>query len=135
MSAKRDLLVAVACAVLTVGCGSSEGLVPVEGVVTLDGAPLPQAQVVFYQPGGGPETNFTDVTDDQGRFTLSPLRSDTPGAKPGKYQVTLRTGFAGPELLETDPIPKELVPPSQQEFEYEVPAGGDAAVEFKIKSK
>lgn len=131
----RNLFAVLACALMTVGCGSSEGLVPVEGVVTLDGAPLPNAQVVFYEPGGGPETNFAAVTDAEGRFTLAPLRSEATGAKPGTYQVTLRTGFAGPDLLETDPIPRELVPPAQQEFEYEVPAGGDAAVEFKISSK
>ncbi|TWT36529.1 hypothetical protein KOR34_14350 [Posidoniimonas corsicana] len=118
-----------------VGCGSSAGLVPVEGVVTLDGNPLPNCQVLFYVPGGGAETNFTDVTDAQGKFSLTTINNEGVGIKPGNYTVQLRTGFAGPELTETDPIPKELVPPAQQEQQFEVPPEGDANVTFALTSK
>lgn len=123
------------CLALVVGCGSSAGLVPVEGVVTLDGAPLPKCQVLFYVPGGGAETNFTDVTDEQGKFSLTTINNQGTGIKPGSYTVQLRTGFAGPELTETDPIPKEQVPPGQQDRQFEVPPEGDTNVTFALTSK
>lgn len=58
---------------LLVGCGkeSPPPIVPVNGVITLGGQPLPKAQVRFIpQIGFGANFIATGVSDDAGRFTL-----------------------------------------------------------------
>lgn len=117
------------------GCGGSSDLVPVSGQVTLDGEPLPDVQVLFYQRGGGPETNFIGQTDGEGRFTLTTIRGESAGIAPGKYDVSLTTAFAGPETLETDPIPPERVPEASRRMEYEVPSDGLEELQLDLKSK
>jgi hypothetical protein len=122
-------------AALAVGCGGRSDLATLEGRITLDGEPLPAVQVVFYQPDAGPEKNFIGETDADGRFVLTTLRKEHQGAAPGKYQVTLTTAFAGPELLETDPLPRERVPPRFRKLEFEVPAGGTTEANFELTSR
>jgi hypothetical protein len=49
-------------------------VVPVEGVVLLDGAPLPKVKVLFFPQAkfdGASDYVATGVTDDQGRFKLT----------------------------------------------------------------
>ncbi|MCA9260479.1 MAG: carboxypeptidase regulatory-like domain-containing protein [Planctomycetales bacterium] len=118
-----------------VGCGGGEQVVPVSGVVTLDDKPLPQTQVVFYVEGAGPELNYTAITDAQGHFELQNVKTREPGLRPGMYQVTLSTGFAGPDTLETDPIPKELIPAKAQQQQFEVPADSEVEANFDVRSK
>jgi hypothetical protein len=64
-----------ALAIALSGCAAKPpAVVPVEGVVLLDGAPLPKVRVLFY-----PQAKFDQageyiaqgVTDDQGRFKLT----------------------------------------------------------------
>jgi hypothetical protein len=90
-------------ALLVAGCGGIEtpplGLV--EGVVTLDGVPLPAAMVV-YTPDG-PGRSSTAVTDTSGRYALVFLR-DIPGANVGTHtvRITTATGKRGVrEMLPT----------------------------------
>ena len=81
---------------LLAGCGTRP--VPVKGVVTYEGRPLPHAFVVFIaqEPGG---RDASGVTDAQGAFQLSTFQ--TTGALPGLYKVTVQystsdgTGTAG----------------------------------------
>lgn len=72
---------------LFAGCGNGLGLVPVEGVVTLDGQPLPNAEVNFRPTDGRPSLG---KTDDQGKFRLLYSREEM-GALPGKHQVSIAT--------------------------------------------
>jgi len=61
-------------AVLLGGCGkgSPPPIVPAGGIVLLNGAPLPKAQVRFIPMiEFGAEYIATGVTDDKGRFTLT----------------------------------------------------------------
>ena len=63
----------IALALFSQGCGKEPppAIVPAQGTVLLDGAPLPNAQVRFIPNiGYGAEYIATGVTDDQGRFTL-----------------------------------------------------------------
>ena len=66
--------VAIFAAVLFLsGCSTSAPpIVPAEGVVLLNGQPLPNAQVQFIPTaqGLGPEYIATGTTDEKGRFTL-----------------------------------------------------------------
>jgi hypothetical protein len=72
------------------GCGRGPERVEVEGVVTLDGKPLPNVEVVFLPD---PERGSTGpraaaLTDAEGRYHL---RSDKgeDGAAVGKYRVLI----------------------------------------------
>jgi len=71
------------------GCGSGEDrLVPVEGVVTLDGKPLTVGGVAFKPDATkGNKTQHQPVgeLDENGRYTLT--TTNRPGAPPGWYKV------------------------------------------------
>lgn len=116
------------------GCGGV-AVVPVEGRVTLDGQPFDNVKVLFYLPGEGPETNYTAITDADGRFTLSSLDGKKSGVAPGAYSVTLTTEHWAPDALETDPPPKELVPKHQREHEFKVSDEGTTEADFALTRK
>lgn len=66
------------------GCGG-DGLYPIEGLVLLDGAPLPGA-IVTCQPQGSGQPAFATTSSD-GHFKVS-----TPagkGAIPGEYKLSI----------------------------------------------
>src|SRR5689334_22974691 len=74
-------------------------LVEVQGVVLLNGQPLPQAQVEFVPDleDFGAQLNSTGVTDDQGRFTLTCMLKNEPGAVVGKHRVLVTDPPLAPE--------------------------------------
>src|SRR5947208_10478634 len=84
------------CPVLlsSAGCGN-RGLGKVEGVVTLDGAPLSGATVSFMPVGEGRAAS--GLTDGNGYFQLTTFRTDD-GALPGDYRVIV-------VLDDTEPMP------------------------------
>ena len=85
----------VAC----VGCGkSAPEIVPVEGVVLLNGEPLPEAEVQFVpmSPGLGAEYIAVATTDERGRFSLA--CRGRPGACVGENRVTVSDAPAPAEL-------------------------------------
>jgi hypothetical protein len=77
-------------AILVTGCGGTRAppLGRVEGTVTLDGAPLPAAMIVFTPDGQG--RSSTAVTDTGGYYSLSFLR-DIKGANVGSHTVRITT--------------------------------------------
>jgi hypothetical protein len=80
------------------GCGPRRPVVtPAEGIVTLNGKPLPNATVEFVPTleGLGPEWSSVGVTDDTGHFTLR--CGDKPGAATCVHRVVVREG----------PVPRE----------------------------
>jgi hypothetical protein len=71
------------------GCGGQGKPVKFQGVVTLDGKPLPGATVTFAPlEGGRPAMGRTDT---DGSFRLTTFRSDD-GALPGEYKVLVAVG-------------------------------------------
>lgn len=68
------------------GCSSSEPLVPVTGVITLDGKPIANAAVLFMIDRGGRPA--TGVTDASGRYQLSTY-TDDDGALIGRHEVSV----------------------------------------------
>lgn len=86
----RQLLGAAGAAVLLTGCPTRHEFAAVEGVVTLDGVPLDDIEVVFLpEPGAaraGPRS--TCITDASGVFRM---RTDAgkDGAVVGACRVTL----------------------------------------------
>lgn len=87
------LVAALCCSLVGTGCGKKglEGLVPVEGVVTLNGETVEGATVMFapktYDPSR-PKGSAQAVTDASGKFVMSTLQPDD-GVFPGDYYVTV----------------------------------------------
>jgi hypothetical protein len=80
-------------AVSAVGCGDSVELVYVEGTVTLDSQPIPDAEVIFRPEDGRPSAA---TTDSKGHYVLHYL-PDRAGALPGTHRVVIST------YIEADP--------------------------------
>ena len=71
---------------LTAGCGPSSDMGYVSGVVTLDGEPVGNASVTFYQVGARPSVGTTDNVD--GSYELVYTR-EKMGALIGEHKVTI----------------------------------------------
>jgi hypothetical protein len=77
--------------VVAIGCndaGDRPDLGLVQGIVTIDGKPLPQCSVYFDPEGAKSSTGFTDA---QGRYELRYIR-DVRGAAVGEHQVRIIDG-------------------------------------------
>lgn len=90
----------VLAAALVGGCGTGKPepppIVPVEGVVLLEGRPLNKV-VVQFQPATNhdPEYLATGVTDEKGRFKLT--CKGQPGACSGENQVAVKEADFPPD--------------------------------------
>ncbi len=72
--------------IVAAGCGRrGPTLLPVSGVVTLDGRPVAQAGIIFSPAEGGPAASGS--TDAQGKFQLRTVNES--GAVAGKHLVTV----------------------------------------------
>jgi len=119
-------------------CGGGDSgptIAPVQGKVTLDGKPVPDALVVFKPEQGRPASAMTDTNGD---YSLVYSQS-SKGAALGKYRVEITTGreasFA--EGVETSPAVKETIPEkynSKTELTAEITAGKNVA-NFELQSK
>src|SRR6516225_4624785 len=80
---------AAALLVAAAGCGRQFG--QVEGTVTLDGAPLPDVEVVFIpDPArGSTGNNASAVTNAQGRYSLRSPREGKDGVAVGFHRVMI----------------------------------------------
>ncbi len=65
-------------------------MLAVEGIVTYEGKPIDEAQVVFHplDATAAPENRPLGITDDQGRFRLTTFDAND-GAPIGAYKVTV----------------------------------------------
>jgi hypothetical protein len=78
----------LAAIALAAGCNRSGlNLAYVEGVVTLDGAPVADAGVMFMPVDSMLGPPATGVTDSEGRFTLT--TANRPGAVIGEHRVAI----------------------------------------------
>lgn len=124
---------------LAVGCGGGNNkMVPVSGIVTLDGQVLQKARIVFDRPDLGPNENtgFQGTTDEQGHYVLKALGKDLSGIPPGEYRVSLTTAFLEPPYLEHTPLSKERVPQQYRDgsLHFLVEANGTGEANFDLKS-
>ena len=90
--AARLLLFAFLCLPLvsaTVGCGDGSRLATVTGTVTLNGAPLENAQVLFRPEQGRPSLG---TTDSLGKYEIY-YTMDRPGALVGSHTVSISTAI------------------------------------------
>lgn len=116
-------------ALFLVGCGEGVKNIPklgnVTGVVKLDGAPLPKAQVQFIPAASRPSTAITDA---EGKYLLD-FNGTLKGAAIGAHQVRITSS--------TDAAVKEKLPPiyhAQTQLKADVKEG-DNKIDFDLKSK
>jgi hypothetical protein len=135
------------CLAFVSGCGSSAEfeLVPVSGVVTLDGKPVPYTQVVFIPQGSGDKVNpgpsSAATCDDQGRYQLKTVRGDD-GAVVGTHSVRISsTGPPRPATVgDTDlgPPRKDAFPAQynvSSTLTFDVPSSGTTEADFKLTTQ
>jgi hypothetical protein len=127
------------------GCGKS-GLVPVKGVVKLNGQLLADASVMFIaQDEGGKDA--TGYTDGNGVFHLSTYKPGD-GAMRGKYKVVVQTAARseGPPAGSQEDAQKRTADPNKSPppliaarfsqpdltiLTQQVPANGDVVLDVK----
>jgi hypothetical protein len=136
--ASRLLLLCLGGLLLAPGVGCGPKLPPlgrVHGLVTLDGKPVPNADVCFIAADGA--SSFA-CTDAQGRYELSyPVRKGKDaGALIGKHRVVINTIRPNDGSLPTPavaPIPIPARYNSQTTLTAEVKPG-DNEINFSLKS-
>lgn len=109
------------------GGGNTPELGEVEGVVTLDGKPLPEAQVDFIPAAGRPSMAETDAN---GKYRLQ-YTADNEGAIVGPHTVKIHTAVDGRVDRQ-----EELVPPryhADTELKADVKAGSNE-INFDLTS-
>jgi hypothetical protein len=129
------------------GCGGSR-TTPVEGVVLLDGKPLPNASVQFVPQGAGRDA--TGQTDASGAFSMSTSQPGD-GVVPGEYKVVISPPLGTPDLgryasseeamaaaakappPKASSFPQQYTRPDQTPLTQKVPVSGK--VTFELKSK
>jgi hypothetical protein len=131
-SARTGALPVAALAALCfalVGCGAGDGKIPVSGVVTFDGAPMPDGYVTFTPEGGGTPAAAPIAA---GKFEL--------GVKPGAHRVEIEASrFVGEKNEIMGLQPREQYVPARYNSETtltsEVTADGENDFTFELTSK
>jgi hypothetical protein len=137
-SLRATWIVALTC--LLSGCGGDGANVPYEGVVTLNGKPLADANVALLPltaTGAGP---FTGTTGSDGKFSLGLAGgADRSGVAPGEYRLTISTlkvapmeggdDSAKPQVLAPELVPEEY---RTGNMRVDVPAEGTTTATFDI---
>jgi len=145
---KRIFVAGLALAMLA-GCSGGRKIVPVSGMVRLNGEPYPNA-IVTFQPlstedDQNPGRGSAGKSGPDGRYTLV-YDGEKPGAVTGRHRVRIATdtsaGAAKDDKSESDPtwrgritepIPIEWHDKSEKEFT--VPDGGTDKADFNIETK
>ena len=123
------------------GCGSASKVVPVSGVVTLDGKPLANAHVAF-QPQSTGKTSAAGIgsygfTDTSGTYTLKLFDSDAPGAVIGTHRVEINLKVEADDRdPRARPAAKALPAKYNRDTELtcEIPPGGTDKANFDLVS-
>jgi hypothetical protein len=129
------------------GCGDSKSysIAAVSGVVTLDGKPVPRAEITFQPVGDSdnptPGPGSAGKADAEGRFELQCINGEL-GAVVGKHKVQIRSHKEQPpgdnDSGAAIPPQKELIPArynDESELTFEVPEGGTTEANFELKSR
>jgi hypothetical protein len=118
------------------GCDRGPEIASVEGTVTMDGKPLPNATVVFVPENGRPAGARTD---ERGHYVLW-FTEGRKGAIPGKNWIRISTAAEATEAADGTPVPaqREIVPAkynAQSTLEFTVEAGKKNVANFDLDSK
>ena len=126
---------AILCAA---GCGGGSNDVPCQGLVTLNGAPLPDASVSFLPTKATEPGPFTDTTDADGKFSLGLVGDEGGGIQPGVYSVFITTVKPIPGADESTPptTEREIVPQAYRDgsTRIDIPEGGVHDLDLNLDS-
>ena len=144
----RQFFAIVVCAVVAMtGCNRSQfKLVPVSGVVTMDGQPL-EGAVVSFQPiateGDNSGPGSSGRTDASGKFSLATqAKEPEPGAVVAQHKVRISMG--GGDTPPPDDSDEDVEPVFEgipmrynlkSELKFVVPADGSDQANFDLKSR
>ena len=98
------LFATIALGLAVGGCGGGPTLGRVEGTVSLDGKPLPNAKVEFQPTSGSPSYGETDAA---GFYSLM-FSPGNEGAIPGQHIVRISTYQADPKPGSTEFTPESV---------------------------
>ena len=136
-------------AVVLAGCGRTDSnlpkLMPVGGVVTLDGKPLSCATVTFVPTGSTRVTGAHGYTDKEGKYDLTATHGGK-GTPVGEYRVTTEKwvtpdGSDFPVAVVPISLPgaRQILPPKYSDRLQTVlratVRSGDNTIDFAIASK
>ncbi|QDT89461.1 carboxypeptidase-like regulatory domain-containing protein [Gimesia algae] len=120
------------------GCGSGGEPIPelaqVTGVVTMDGAPLEGAKVIFEPQQATDKARrraSSATTESDGSYTLE-YNSDASGATPGTHKVMILKMPDNPEDAGIQLVPAKYNDKTELTAEVEV---GNNTFNFDLKSK
>lgn len=124
------------------GCGSNSNVVPVSGIVLLDGQPLVGASVntqPMASSGDEPGSGSFGKTDADGRYTLELVDPPMAGACIGEHRVTI-TQQDGVEYRSTDELVVPTGPPWPKQYSngslrLTVPPEGMTTADFELTLK
>jgi len=125
----------VVAAVILTGCGGRKDLGTVTGTVTLDGEPLPDAQVEFSPANSG--TTSYGKTDSKGVYTMA-SSGNAEGAALGENKVKIMTADVierdGEEVVVKEKLPDRYhkkttltadVQPGKNTFDFALESGDE----------
>jgi len=127
---------------LCLGCNTRSSVVPVSGVITLDGKPLANAYVAFQPvtnagekpPGPGSYGN----TDANGAYSLRTMDNDSPGAVVGNHRVEINLKVESDDRDPKSRPPAKTLPlryNKQSELQFKVESNGSTTANFDLKSQ
>jgi len=138
-------LTAAFIVLIIAGCGKRALGPAVEGIVTLDGQPLANANVQLIPQGDTMGQTGFGKTDSAGKFTIRSADGQQAGASPGDYKVVI-SKHVKPDGTDHVPKPdedpmlasfKELLPPTYSDPEKtklkaKVPTEAGNSLSFKL---
>lgn len=133
----------IAACALVVGCDGDDGpkVYKSSGVVTLDGEPLANVNVLFQSSGGKPAIA---TTDDEGKFQLGTFKP-SDGALPGVHKVAVTENSDTPPPMPGTPeyaaaarkppaFPRRYMAVDASGLEFEVTPEGPNEFAVELKS-
>lgn len=142
----RYLFCGTCLALAAVGCGNQEGgvvveTVPVSGILTHKGKPLPGYTVLFMPVNG--ERAASGITDEQGKFVLG-SNDVGDGAPIGKYNIAVtympelrgepgKEDLGGPPPAPPVKLPPKYGDPARSGISIDVPEDGLTDIEVKLE--
>jgi len=148
----RKLFIVIALLSLGFFCGCSGDepytgpeLIPVDGLVSLDGKPLSHARLTLIPTGNTPGQGALAQTDEAGRFSLKCV-AGRGGAAAGTYRVVITRrvrpdGTPLTEISDVGPIDsdaRQILPECYSSFEHSeltATVAADSPLEFHLRSK
>lgn len=124
--------------VVTLGCGPSRGVVPVEGRITFAGGPPPAPGYIYFTPvdmqadeTGSEPRPATAIFMADGEFRATTFR-DGDGLRPGAYEARVECNavVGGSHGSARSAVPEGFAPPT-----IDVPASGPSPVRIAIDVK